>query len=77
MRRVLAAFLCGFLSAIALALHAGPEAIVIAGLKYAAASSDYDWTAVPRERQAVSYDTRNLILEEDLPTPKPSKKGRR
>lgn len=77
MKRMLLAYLAGVASVLGVAFHAGPEAVVVAGLKFAAASSDYDWQAVPREKTPVSYATRDLIVEEDLPATKPAPKGKR
>jgi hypothetical protein len=59
-----AAFLAGAAFVIAVAFHAGPEFIVKTGLRYAAASQDWDWQAVPKEAHEVSYSTRDLVAME-------------
>ena len=57
MKRLLLAYLAGAASACWLAYHQGPETIIQAGLKLAAAQATYDFTAAPRGTvQAATYD---------------------
>jgi hypothetical protein len=73
-KRVLVAYLAGVATVLGYAYHQ-PDAAVTLGLKLAAFQSDYDWQAVPREAQPVSYSTRDLLAYEE-PAGKPAKRKR-
>ena len=67
MKKAAVMFAAGYLAALGTGVWMGGEAVTRLGLRMIAASSDYDWQAVPKESVAVSYDTRELLAWRENP----------
>lgn len=76
MRRAAWAFLAGVLVTLGYLGTRDPETIITTGLRLQAMRQEWDWQAVPREAQPVTYSTRDLLAYEEAPAVKPAKRKR-
>ena len=76
MRKLALSFVAGVVVTLGYLYYLGPEVLIQSGMKIAAAQTNYDWRAIPRETTPVSYSTRDLIAQSD-PAPTAKAKVRR
>lgn len=78
----IASFVAGVLCTLGVAMYAGPEALIQAGVRYGAfreglrqARLDYDFVATPREAVAMTADARPRRPRQE-PSPEPARRRR-